>query len=133
MDTHPPPTGVAAMAQPDQTLAAELQRCRDLLNAGRSQDGEAAARLLAEAASHQGSHDTAAHAALLLARLMANSSRAGAAIEWARTSLQWAERAGARNLQARPGWCWPGPAPRAISRWWRWTRPLNRHWHAQTT
>jgi hypothetical protein len=28
------------------------------------------------------------------------SSRAGAAIEWSRTSLQWAERAGARSLQA---------------------------------
>jgi diguanylate cyclase (GGDEF)-like protein len=86
--------------QPSQDLDSELQRCRDLLNAGRFEDGEAAARRLVDASGSHGSHDIAAHAALLLARLMANTSRAGAAIDWARASLKWAERAGARNLQA---------------------------------
>lgn len=88
----------APSAAPDWLAA--LQHCRALLNDGRFQEGESAARTLVDAAGTGGAPETAAHAALLLARLMANTSRAGAAIEWAQTSLRWSDVAGARHLQA---------------------------------
>jgi diguanylate cyclase (GGDEF)-like protein len=79
---------------------ADLGACRALLNAGQFGRGEALSRSLHARAQAAGAHETAACAALLLAKLKANASDPAKAADWARQAIDAAVEAQLPYLQA---------------------------------
>lgn len=96
LPTNPGPSASA----PAEDLDRQLEHCREMLTAGQFVEGEALATVLVERAVTSQRPRTAARAALLLARLMANSSRPRVAIAWAEDSIRHALHAEDRDLQA---------------------------------